>query len=150
MVINDRKRLTAMLEDPAIIITTDNLDLQSQLIDVVQAALKAGKKRMVFFANSIGGTALAFLVANHMQDKISCIPIQIPSFGDYQRDMIYDLAKKTGATVLGEDCPLKLKDADASCFGKAESVISTRDYTVVVGANEDVSERVDETKALLE
>jgi hypothetical protein len=41
MVINDRKRLTAQLDNPAVIITTDNHTLQAQLIEVVQAAIKA-------------------------------------------------------------------------------------------------------------
>lgn len=150
MVINDRKRLTAQLDNPAIIITTDNLTLQAQLIDVVQAAIKSWKKNLVIIANSIESTALAFLVANHLQDKFSVIPIKLPSFWDYQKDMIYDLAKKTWATVLWDECPIKLKDANESHFWKCESVLSTRDYSVIIWADWDISDRIEEANALLE
>lgn len=149
MVINDRKRLTAELEDPALILTTDTLSLQSQMIDVVQTAIKAWKKNLVIVAESIEWTALAFLLANHMQDKFSCIPIKMSSFGDYQKDLLYDLSKKTGATVLWDECPISLKDASEEHFGKCKSVLSTKDYSVVLGAVEDVSDRIDEVRALL-
>lgn len=149
MVINDRKRLTAQLETPAIIITTDNLSLQSQMIWIVQTALKAWKKNMVIIANSIEWTALAFLIANHLQEKFSCIPIKLSSFWDYQRDMIYDLAQKTWATVLWNDCPVKLDDANESHLWTCESVLSTRDYSVIIWADWNINDRIEETKALL-
>lgn len=46
MFINNRKRLSAELESPTIILTTDKISMESQLIDTLQTLLQAGKKKI--------------------------------------------------------------------------------------------------------
>ncbi len=150
LVINDRKRLTSRLENPVIIITTDKLDMQSQLLDVIQNSLKAQKRNILLIASAIEWTALAFLIWNHLQDKFSVIPVKMSSFWDYQRDLLYDLAKKTWATVVWDDCPVKLKMANIEHFWTCDTVVASKDDTILVWANWDVKDRQDEVKALLE
>jgi len=41
------------LENPVIIITTDKLDMQSQLLDVIQNSLKAQKRNILLIASAI-------------------------------------------------------------------------------------------------
>lgn len=73
----------------------------------------------------------------------------MPSFGDYQRDLFYDLAALTGATVLGEEESVKLKDCKEEHCGIVGNVIVDRDSTILTDANGDISDRVDEVKTLL-
>lgn len=149
MFINNRKRLTAEMENPAIILTTDKISLESHLVEMLQTLLAAGKRQFVLVAGAIEGPALAFLTQNHLLGKFTCIPVSMPSFGDYQRDLFYDLATTTGATVLGEEEPKKLKDATAEDCGAAEFVTVSRDETIFTGASGDVSDRVEEVKTLM-
>jgi len=149
MFINNRKRLTAEMTNPTIILTTDKINMESQLIGMLQRLLKEGKKEMILVGGTVEGPAVAFLTQNHLLGKFTCIPVSMPSFGDYQRDLFYDLAALTGATVLGDEESTKLKDGDVSDCGTAENVIVTRDSTIFTGATGDITERNEEVNTLM-
>jgi chaperonin GroEL len=148
--INNAKRLSAQMENPAIIICTDNIDKQDQLIPIIERLLVAGHRNMVLFANKIEGSALAFLIQNQLMGKFTCIPVNNPSFGDYQRDLVRDLATLTEATVVGKEEAVKLEDAGIEVLGKCDQIIIDRDTTIISGGDGDVSENIKETEALLE
>jgi len=147
--INNGKNLTSELDDPIVILTTDKITMESQLIEVIQSMLKAGKRKMLLIAGAIEGPAVAFLTQNHLLGKFTCIPVAMPSFGDYQRDLFYDLAAATGATVLGDEEPVKLSDGNVEHAGVCDNVIVGREYTIITGANGDVGSRIEEAKTLL-
>ncbi len=149
MFITDRKRLSASVDNPCIILTTDKISLESQLIDLIQSLILAGEKQLILIAPAIEGSALAFLTQNHLLGKFTCVPIDMPSFGDYQKDLFYDLAALTNAKVLGDEEPIKLKDGTVEDCGTAEAVIVTGGATIITGAKGDISKRVEEVKALL-
>lgn len=149
MFITDGKRLQTEVEKPAIIVCTDKITMQSQLIPMIQKMLEAGKREMVLFADKIEGQALAFLVQNRLLGKFTCVPVEMPSFGHYQRDLIYDLAALTGSVVLGEEDAKKITDGLPEDTGTAERIIIGRDHTVVVGATGDVTKNIEEVQALL-
>lgn len=147
--INNHKRLAVDLKDPVIIICTDDINLPYQLVPLFESILQAGKKNMVLLANNIDGQALAFLIQNYLQGKFNCVPVKIPSFGDYQKDLIYDLATLTNATVLGVEDAKKIEDATIEDCGTVDNVLITRDNTILSGASGDISKRITETKSLL-
>jgi chaperonin GroEL len=148
--INEPKRLTSVLENPNIIITTDPIHYQAQLIPLIQKLIAAGKRDIVLFADKLEGQALQFLVQNHLLGKFTCVPIKMPSFGDYRRDLIYDLAALTNATVLGIEDAKKIEDADIEDCGTCETIVTGRQFTIISGAKGDISKRIDEVKGLLE
>lgn len=149
MFITDRKRLSANVEKPKIILTTDKVSLEGQLIDIIQSLVLSGERNLVLIAPAIEGSALAFLTQNHLLGKFTCIPIDMPSFGDYQKDLFYDLAALTNAQVLGEEEPIKLKDGTVENCGTAEIVIADRNMTIITGATGNIDKRIEEVKALL-
>jgi chaperonin GroEL len=148
--INDPRKLACVMENPEIILTTERISLSSQLVPLIQNCLEHGKRNLILLADTIEGQAIAFLVQNYLQGKFTCVPIKIPSFGGYQRDMIYDLAKLTEATVIGEQDAKRIEQATVEDLGKAEKVIVSRNQTIFSGTKGDVSGRIEETKALLE
>jgi len=147
--INDPKHLAAVSQEPKIIICTDDITMQAQLVPIIQRLLNQSERNIVLLANSISGQALAFLIQNYLQGKFSCIPVKLPSFGDYQKDLVYDLAQLTGATVLGKEEAKKLEDGDLINCGTCESVIIDRTQTILAGALGDVKGKIEEVKALL-
>lgn len=147
--INNGKRLQAEMENPAIIITTDKVVMQSQLVDIIQDLLRVGKRNILLLADKIEGQALAFLTQNHLLGKFTCIPVELPSFGHYQRDIVKDIATLTGAIVLGEEEAKRLSDGRVEDTGTCENVIVGMRHTILQGADGDVSENIEEVKALL-
>ena len=147
--INRSHRLAVEFQNPAIIICTDNIANQDQLIPIVERLVLSGKRDIVLLANNIEGNALAFLIQNKLLGKFSCVPVKLPSFGDYQKDLIYDLAALTKATVIGTEDAKKIEEALPSDCGTCKTIIIDRESTIISGGNGDISKRVQETKALL-
>lgn len=147
--INNPQRLSSVTNDPNIIICTDALDNQSQLIPIFERLLASGSSRFVLFADKIEGSALAFLVQNHLLGKFTCVPVNLPSFGDYQRDLIRDIATLTGATVIGKEEAIKLEDAGPEVLGTCKQIIVTRNNTIISGGEGDVTKNIEEAEALL-
>jgi len=148
--INDHSRLSVSIDNPAIIMTTDAVTLQAQLIPIIQNLLEAGKKNILLLADKIEGSAMSFLVQNYLQGKFNCVPVKLPSFGDYNRDIIFDLATLTGATVLGEDYGTKLEEGTAENAGRCDHIIASRYSTIFSGSGGNVKKRIAEIKALLD
>jgi chaperonin GroEL len=147
--INNPQRLSSVTNDPNIIICTDAIDNQTQLIPIFERLLAAGHSRFVLFADKIEGSALAFLIQNHLLGKFTCVPINLPSFGDYQRDLIRDLATLTNTTVIGKEETVKLEDAGEEVLGTCGQIIVTRNNTVISGGEGDVTANIEEAEALL-
>ncbi len=146
---NDQRTLSAVMNDPEIIITTERVTMSSQISPIIQKCLAAGKKNMVLFADVIEGQALVFLVQNYLQGKFTCVPVKTPSYGGYQRDLIYDLAALTEATVLGQQDAKRMEDAELTDLGNAKTVIIGRESTIISGADGNIKNRIKEAKALL-
>lgn len=147
--INDHERLSVTAENPAIILCADPVNLQSQLIPVIQSLIAAGRKNVLLLADRIDGSAMAFLIQNYLQGKFNCVPVRLPSFGDYNKDIIFDIAALTGAKVIGEEYGNKLEDATADDAGTCEQMIISRYSTILSGAKGNNKKRVMEIKALL-
>jgi len=147
--INDRKKLAAVFEKPTIVICTDTIVNQDQLLPLIEKLVKAGRTKIVLFVNSIEGAGMAFLAQNQMLGKFSCVPVRLSSLNDYRRDVVYDLAALTTATVVGDEDAVKLKDAGLEHCGTCENIVVSRDNTVVVGGVGDITERVEEIKSLM-
>ena len=146
--INNPKKLSCEMQNPAIVICTDSITNQDQLVPLMERLVLSGKRNMVLFANSIEGSALAFLIQNHMLGKFTCVSVKFPSFGDYQKDLIYDLAALTESTVLGIEEAMKIEDATPEDCGTCENLIVDRDSTIISGGQGNIKKRIAETKAL--
>jgi chaperonin GroEL len=130
--------------------TTDRITHYSQLVNIIQDIYNKGKKNIILLADAIEGTAMGFILQNHLSGKFSCVPVKLPAFGDFQKDLIYDLASLLQATVLGEQEAKKFSDGKLEDCGSCDNAFIGRDYTIFTGGKGDVSKRVEEAKALLE
>lgn len=148
--INDSKKLVANLDNPTILITSDQISQQAQLIPILQKLLQAWKTNILLFAHSIEWQALAFIVQNYLQWKFTCVPVRLPSFGWYQRDIMRDLSTLVWAVVLGQDDWRKIEQAEVSDCGTCESVIVSRDKTILTWWVWDITWRIDEVKTLMD
>ena len=148
--ITDPKRLVTELKDPVIIITSERITQQNQLVPMISKLLTAGKREMVLFSEGLEGQALAFLIQNLVQWKFACIPVKLPSFGGYQKDIMRDFATLTQTNILGTEEGKKLEEWDLSDTGTCENLILSRGSTIVSGGKWDISGRIDEVKALMD
>ncbi len=148
--INDYKRLTINVNNPKIILCTDEIHNHSQILPLIEKMIATGHKEMILFAKKIEGAALAFLAQNHMQGKFTCIPVEMASFGGYQTDLIYDLAALTNAKVLGLEDIDRIENGDPEHVGTCGNIVIGRDSTIISGGEGNIKDRIKEIKSLLE
>jgi len=148
--ITNQEKLRAELKEAHIVITGDELATEQQIIPMVEMLIGEGISKFVLIAKSIEAAALQFLVVNRLQNKFHCIAVKAPSFGDYQIDMLRDIAALTNGTILGKDFERKLEDITIEDVGKADQAIIGRHEAVISGGHGDITKRVDEIKYLLE
>lgn len=146
---NDARRLAVVMENPTIVVCTDVIINQDQLVPLIERLVTQGKRQIILFSDKIEGSALQFVVQNHLLGKFTCVPVKLPSFGDFKKDLVYDLAALIGATVVGDDDAIKLQDAGLDECGTCQSSLITRDKTIISGGKGSVKSRIEETKALL-
>lgn len=148
--INDSKRLITEFNNPSIIICDEDITQQNQVIPLAQMLIANWKTNAILFASSIEWSALAFLIQNHLMGKFTIIPVKLPSFSSYQKDLMRDLSSLTGAKVLGENQAKTLKTASVEDIGTCENLVVWRNYTIISWGKGNVEERIEEIKALLE
>jgi len=131
--ITNAERMEAEYRDAAILITDKKVASIQEILPILEAVAKTGKKELVIIADDVEGEALTTFVLNKLRGAFSVLAVKAPGYGDRKKDMLQDIATTVGATVVSEETGMTLDKADASVLGRAQKVISSKDSTVIVG-----------------
>ena len=150
--VTDNSTMTAVLNDPLILITDKKLNTVKELLPILEACSSQNKALLVV-ADSIDGEALSTLVVNKMRGILPCIAVNAPDFGDRKKAVLEDIATLTGGTVVSQEKGMRLDKFDVAWLGKANKVTATKDKTTIIdakGKEEAIEARVEEIKAQIE
>lgn len=147
--INDPKRLATEFKDPVIIVTSDVISQQKQLVPIMEKLLWADKKDIVLFAWGVEWQALAFLVQNYIKWVFTCVPVRLPSFGWYQKDIMRDFSKLIWATILWEEYGRKIQEWTLEDTGTCDNILISRDSSILTGWSWDITSNIEEVKSML-
>lgn len=150
--VTDNASMTAVLQNPYILITDKKLNQVKELLPILEA-VSSQNKSLLIVADDIGGEALSTLVVNKMRGILPVAAVNAPDFGDRKKASLEDIATLTGGTVISTEKGMRLDKFDASWLGKANKVTVTKDKTTIIdaaGSEEAIAERVDEIKNLIE
>jgi len=148
--ITDTERMKAVLEDPYILITDKKISALNEILPVMEALAKIGKKNLLIIADDVEGDALATLVVNKLRGVFNAVATKAPGFGDNRKEMLQDIAVVTGGKVISEETGLKLENVKISDLGKARRVISDKENTTLVegkGKKEEIEARINQIKS---
>ena len=99
--ITNQAKKTAELDNPSILIIESPVENIRQIQSVLEYIIKANKSLLIIA--DIDPTVIAALAMNKVKGNIKVNNINAPTYGVNKKDMLYDLALLTGATVINED-----------------------------------------------
>lgn len=149
---SNTEQFTVEYDNPYILLSDEPI-ISAQSIAGLLETTRRQNRPIVLVAKDVQGDALTALVVNNSRGVINAAATRAPSFGDRQRLMMEDLAILTGATVVGQNQGLELKDIKPDHLGGCDRIkITSRDTTIVNGHGDKkaIDERVGSIRAAIE
>jgi chaperonin GroEL len=150
--VTDNSTMTAVLQDPLILITDKRLNQIKELLPVLEGVSQQTKSLLII-AEDIDGEALSTLVVNKMRGILNCAIVKAPEFGDRRKAMLEDIATLTGGKVISTEKGMRLDKFQPDWLGKAGKITITKDTTTIIDAKGDeeaINIRVEEIKTQID
>jgi len=142
--ITDLKKSTAELKDVCIFIYDGELRSHTDVNPLLKFAFD-NKKSLLIMAEDVTGVAKDILLAAKLQGTINCVVVKNPSFGEYRKAILQDVATVTGGKVIESSKLRVFHDLQEGHYGFADSVTVDKDSTIIVGGKgkeEDIIIRI--------
>ena len=147
--VTDPERMQAILEEPYILVTDQKISDLNDILPVMEAVIKTGKKNLVIIADEVEGDALATLVVNKLRGILNALAVKAPGFGERKKEMLQDIAVVCGAQLISEELGLKLENIQLEQLGQARKVVAEKEKTTIIegkGKKEDIEARINQIK----
>ena len=141
--ITDYKRQEAVLENPYVLITDQEINNLLNIEKVLQHIVAQNKSLLII--GEMTAAALNTLNINVAQGKIKACNILPPNFGYRQKDLLEDLAVALGGTYFSEDTGDDLSLIDVAHLGRCAKVIVGKDNTIFMpyaSSQENIDNRI--------
>ena len=143
--ITDPVEETAVLEGARVLVTDQVLSDFTELSTFLAKELLPHGRTLFVIAQDFEGNVLPSFVMNKMNGKLNVLCVQAPLFKNIQKNLLHDIAILTGATMIGEDTGIKLKDIKFEHLGYAKTIKATKDATIITGGKgkkEEINNRI--------
>lgn len=140
----NNEALECYMDNPYLLITDKRLSNINDLIPILQQVSKTGRPLLVI-GEDIEGDVLSTLVLNRLRGGLTICAIKAPSYGDYRKGILNDLAIITGGQLVSEDTGINLQEVtlENGILGQAKTITVTKTSTAIIGGKGDKS-KIDE------
>ena len=145
--VSNTEKMEAIVENPYILVTDSKISNMQDMLPLLENLMKVSKD-LVIICDDVDGEALATLVVNKLRGVLNVLAIKAPGFGDNRKALMEDICVLTGASFISEDTGKKVNGATVEDLGRADRIISGKDYTTIVGGKGDEEEIKDRVKML--
>jgi chaperonin GroEL len=137
--ITDEKRGVVKYENPLLLVTDERIEAVEEMMPVLELVAREARP-CIIVAENIEGQALAALIMNAVRGTLKIAAVKAPRYGEERRNILKDLAVSIGATLIGRENNLRLKDVTLNHFGSAKTFECSKNFTTIVGGTGDLKE----------
>lgn len=144
--VTNPEKSTAEYDNPKIFITDYKINSLKQILPMLESVCGNGQP-LIIISDELSQEALAAIVVNHIQGRISCCAVKAPSFGDFRTMELEDIAILTGGKFISEKMGVSLEKVDETALGSCKKIKIYPNKTVIIGGlgdKEAVGKRVQE------
>src|SRR3990167_5728025 len=141
----DQRTGEAVLEKPYILVTTQNLKENQEIVRLLEVIAHTDKKSVLVICDQLAGEALPTFVLNKIRGVVNSVVVTAPGFGDNKNDQLGDIAAITGGLLIGEETATRVADIDLEQLGRADRVVVTKESTIIIGgagSKKDIQNRI--------
>lgn len=150
--VTDSTKDQCILENPVILITEHKLLRLKDIANILNPVVEQGRSILII-AESYDDATLEALKLNKLNGTLKVCAIETPSYGDYRKAILEDIAILTGGFNISYDSGLELTDATPEMLGSCKKVIITKDKTTIMNGKGDPAKllkRTDDIRAELD
>lgn len=148
--VTDERKNQCVLENPYIFISDQKVLRTKDIVNILEPIAKNGQS-ILLLAEEFDNEVLENLKLNKLQGILKCCAVKAPSFGDYRKEVLEDIAVLTNGTAVTYDSGIEIYDATLDMLGRAQKVIITKDDCTIIGGtgdSEKINKRVEVIKGL--
>jgi len=146
--ITDFVKNECVYERVRVLITDMKINYTRDLIDVLEQ-LHNTREPLLIIAEDYDPSVIDDLKVNKMSNNVRVIPVKAPSFGEYRKDILQDIAILTESTVIGYETHKSVNKVTLEDIGYCDKVVVTKDNTTIIGGRGNVETRVELIKQQL-
>src|ERR1700743_1751093 len=109
--------LEAIVDDPYILLCSEKITKVQELMPILDKIMRAPRP-LILVAENVEGTALSFLVHNHVNGIFQCVAVRAPGFGDRRLRKLEDIASLTGGEVYSKHSGFTLETMTVNQLGR--------------------------------
>lgn len=136
---------TCILENPYILITEEKITKMSSIASLLNE-VASENKAILLIASDYSENVLEALRLNVLNGVIKLCAVKTPTFGEYRKAFLQDIAILTKGRSINYDMGLEIEDITISDLGQCKKVIVNKDTTTIIGGEGDIDNRVKELK----
>lgn len=145
--VTDERKNQCVLENPYIFISDQKILRTKDIVNVLEPIAKNGQS-VLLLAEEFDSEVLENLKLNKLQGILKCCAVKAPSFGDYRKEVLEDIAVLTNGTAVTYDSGIEVYDTTFEMLGKAQKVVVTKDDCTIIGGSGS-KDKIDERVAII-
>ena len=150
--VTDAERMRAAYENAFVLVTDGKLSQLKDLLPILSAVQQA-QRGLLIIAEDVEGDAMTALVLNRVKGALSVVAVKAPGYGQHRSELLADICKLTGASLISAATGLKVESTTLKELGQCKKfVVDAKQTTIVAtGHTKDaVDKHVAELRAQLE